>query len=216
MYGHLICKIAIYFISGKQNLSVHVYGECPHCQSTVALFSKKDVSTRSWFYDDALVSTPLPFFLNYTSDSLIKGHINGFIFKVWQWQKDSQELSPLTQIHHRSLPHESEDYQMYPVTESIILLSFYENMTHYINVSMNEVYVICKGPNLNDCQPDYKNREYSMEIADLDRDNLLELIRYYSSYQKVEENGIENWDLVSKLTVFRLAEELPKLYKNRK
>lgn len=180
----------------------------------MALFYKKDVIVQSWSYAEAVVSAPIPFFLNYTGDASINGHINGFIFKVWQWQKDYEEFSSSTQVHHRQLEGGSKNYRLYPITESVILLSFYGNYTHDINVSMNEVYVICKRQQLNDCQPDYRNRQYSLQNADLDRDNSLELVRYYSSYQKDEQN--DNWNLISQLTVFRLAEELPKLYKNEK
>lgn len=169
-----------------------------------------------WAYKDAFVSTPLPFYLKYAGDSLVNGHINGFIFKIWHWERDSELLSSSTQVQHRLLPGGNKKFRLYSVVESVILLSFYQNYTHDINVSMNEVYVMCEGPNLNNCQPDYKNRQFSLQIADLDRDNSLELIRYYSSYQKDEQNGIENWNLISKLTVFKLAEELPKLYKNKK
>lgn len=202
--------------TGKQKLTVHVYGQCPHCQSSVALFYNRDKVVKSWFYENAQVSAPIPFYLNYTGDTLVDSHINGFIFKVWQWKKDSGELSSSTQVHQRQLPEDYKNYHLYPVTESVVLLSFYENYTHNINVSMNEVYVICKGQNFNDCQPNYEDRQYSLQIADLDRDNSLELISYYSSYQKEERNGIDNWNVMSKLTVFRLAEELPKLYKNKK
>lgn len=191
-----------------------MYGQCPHCQSSVSLFYKKDVIVKSWTYEDALVSAPVPFYLNYTSNSLINGHINGFIFKVWKWQKDSDSLSSSMKVHQRRITN-SNKYRLYPVTESVILLSFYGNFTHDDNVSMSEIFVICKEHDLNDCQPDYRNRQYSLQIADLDRDNSLELIKYYSSYEK-DENGDDNWSLVSELSVFRLAKELPKLYKTKK
>lgn len=199
--------------SGKQKLTVNVYGQCPQCRSSVALFYKKNVIVKSWSYEDALVTAPVPFYLNYTSNSLVNGHINGFIFKVWQWQKDSQAISPSTKVHQQKILKNTK-YRLYPVIERVVLISFYANFTHDVNVSMSEIYVICKEQDLNDCQPDYRNRQYSLQIADLDRDNSLELVKYYSTYQKDKEN--DNWGLISELSVFRLAKELPKLYKNKK
>lgn len=204
------------FFSGKEKLSVNVYGQCPNCRSSVELFYKKEVVNRSWKYEHALVSAPVPFYLDYTRDPLVNGHINGFIFKIWQWQNNSEELTSSTEVHQRPVAVNNTKYRLYPVIESVVLLSFYKNVSHDINVSMSEIFIICKNQDLNDCQPDYRNRQYSLEIADLDRDNSLELIRYYSSYQKDEKNGNDNWNLISELTVFRLAKELPKLYKSKK
>lgn len=202
--------------AGTQKLSVNVYGQCPHCQSSVALFSKKDVVEKSWLYEDALVSAPVSFYLNYTSDPLLKGDINGFIFKVWHWQKNTEELSPSAEVHQRPILGNNKKYRLYPVIESVVVLSFYKNFSHDVNVSISDIFLICKDQDLNDCQPDYRYRQYSLLIADLDRDNSLELVRYYSSYKKEKQNRSDNWSLLSELTVFRLAKELPKLYMSKK
>lgn len=209
-------KLLLNLFSGKEKLSVNVYGQCPNCRSSVELFYKKEEVNKSWKYEQALVSAPVSFYLDYASDPLINGHINGFIFKVWQWQNNSEELSPSTKVLERPIDVYKKKYRLYPVTESVVLLSFYKNFTHDINVSMSEIFIICKNQDLNDCQPDYRNRHHSLKIADLDRDKSLELIRYYSSYQKDERTGYENWNLISELTVFRLANELPKLYRSKK
>lgn len=202
------------FILGNHKLSLEIYGPCPLCQSKLTLYDSKDVIIKVLTYKNTFVTDPVPFELNYPNVLSSDNHINGFIFKTWEWNDTPKKLTPVTHVHKRNIPIYNETYHLNEVTERVVLIIFHQNDTPVINISMTEVYVICNRPepDVMDCQPDYKNQKKSLLLADLDHDNSLELISYYTSYIKMDENGYDVWNLVSKVKVFRLESELPKLY----
>lgn len=79
-----------------------------------------------------------------------------------------------------------------------------------INASSTEIHQICHSVNGSEpkCQPSVDNQKDSLLVEDLEHDASRELVSFYSSYV---QKG-EDWNLMSSLTVFRLEEELPKMY----
>ncbi|KAG5889536.1 hypothetical protein JTB14_036627 [Gonioctena quinquepunctata] len=179
-----------FYEAGNRKLLVENLNHCPHCE--------------------------VPFSLSPTKENLalLKGHLSGFLLKIWFWQDNSRKLPPATRIYKRSTPVHNETYHLNQVSERVLLITLRENDTQIENVSDSDIYLICNGPEHDNCQPDHKNQRNSLLIADLDQDNSLELVSYSSTYEKREEDGHEAWHLISKLKVFRLENELPKLFDN--
>lgn len=187
---------------------------CPHCRTIISILNANYSSIKSWSYSNAFAMKPVIFTLKSKESRIgnLKGYLKGFIVKIWEWQKNSLKISPFTRVFRRSVPSHNETYHINEVTESIMLITFQENDVQIINVSMIDIYLICNGPGHSNCQPDYQEQENSLLIADLDHDDSIELISYYSTYVNKKENGYDYWHLVSKLKVFRLESELPTLF----
>ncbi|XP_028149286.1 uncharacterized protein LOC114342683 [Diabrotica virgifera virgifera] len=202
---------------GDRKLTVENVNTCPKCQSTVTLYSANQTKLNFWTFDNSIVMQPVPFKFPVVKPNIYssKGYITGFILKMWYWQDKSIKLSPVTRIYKRSVPVHNETYHLNKVSEQVLLLLLKENDAQLENVSLTDVYLICNGPAHSNCQPDYKNQENSILIADLDFDNSLELISYSSSYKEIEIDGYETWHLTSKLNVFRLESEFSKLFENK-
>ncbi|KAJ8949316.1 hypothetical protein NQ318_006741, partial [Aromia moschata] len=202
-------------ISGNKKLRVENFNNCPHCKSTISFYNSS-TKLKEWPYQNAFVMTPIPFSFQSTKDNIIslRGHVNGFILKIWEYRKFSKKLSANFKVSKRSIPVNNQSYYMNEISERIVLITFNETDTHIINASLTDVYQICNGPNYpNNCQPDHKGQQNSLLIADMDHDGSQELISYSSSYvNKDNDDGSKNWHLVSYLKVFRLENELPTFY----
>ncbi|CAH1170076.1 unnamed protein product [Phaedon cochleariae] len=200
--------------TGTHKLIVENQNHCPHCEAVISLYNSNNTTLGVWTFQNAIVLTPVPFSLHRTKENTLslKGHLNGFIFKIWKWQENSRKLSPVTKVYKRSIPVHNETYHLNEVSERVVLITLRENDTQIENVSVTDIYLICNGPEHDNCQPDYKNQQNSLLIADLDHDDSLELVSYHSTYLRKDEDGYEAWHLVSRLKVFRLENELPKLF----
>ncbi|CAH1985788.1 unnamed protein product [Acanthoscelides obtectus] len=202
------------FQTGNRKLIVKNENTCPHCHSTITLYGN---NSKEWSYTNAYTMRPVPYSLRPTETNMValKGHIYGFILKIWEWKEHSRKLAPGTRVYKRSVAVHNETYHLNNVTERFILIVFNENDTRIINVSMTDLCIICNGPDRTNCQPNYEDQQDSLSVVDLDDDGALELISFYSTYERRDEEGYEAYYLVSKLNVFRLESELPKLYGNK-
>ncbi|CAH1101524.1 unnamed protein product [Psylliodes chrysocephalus] len=201
-----------FYQAGDKKLIIENLNICPICQSVVTLYSSNNTKLHLWKFDNAVVMNPIPFtFPSSRPLYSFETYIHGFILKMWYWQDNSLKLSPVTRIYKRNVPVHNETFHLNKVSERIILIILKENDVQIENVSLTDIYLICNGPQHNNCQPDFNNQKDSLLIADLDFDNSLELISYSSSYKKIDINGDDTWHLTSKINVFRLESEFPKL-----
>lgn len=162
--------------------------------------------------------TPVPYYFQSTEDNMVslKGHVHGFILKIWQWENYSKKLPPTARVFKRSLPKYNRTYYLNEISEMVALITFNETDRHIINASLTDRYQICTEPDdPSACKPDHIDERDSLLIADMDHDNSQELISYSSSYMKREDEGNDNWHLVSFVKVLRLENELPKLYESK-
>lgn len=162
--------------------------------------------------------TPVPYSFQSTEDNMVslKGHVHGFVLKIWEWKNYSKKLPPTAKVYKRSLPQHNKTFYLNEVSEIVAMITFNETDTHIINASLTDRYQICTEPDdANVCQPATKNQQDSLLIADMDHDSSQELISYSSSYIKREDEGKDNWRLVSFVKVLRLEDELPKLYESK-
>ncbi|KAJ8970616.1 hypothetical protein NQ314_001151 [Rhamnusium bicolor] len=203
-------------VKSNRKLTIENYDHCPHCRSIISFYDSNNTKLKAWPYQNAFVMSPIPVSFQSTKDNIIslKGHVNGFILKIWEWREyPKKKLTSTARVYKRSVPIHNKTYYLNEISERAVLITFNETDTHIINASSTDIYQICNGPEEeNSCQPDYKNQQNSLLIADMDHDNSQELISYSSSYVKRDEDGNESWHLVSYLKVFRLESELPKLY----
>ncbi|XP_018569532.1 uncharacterized protein LOC108909627 [Anoplophora glabripennis] len=205
----------VIYETGNHKLTIENYGSCPHCQSTISLYGSNNTKLNVSIYANAYVMAPLPYSFQSTEDNMVslKGHIHGFILKIWQWRNHFKKLPPTARIFKRSLPIYNKTYYLNEISEIVVLITFNETDRHIINASLTDRYQICMEPDdLNSCEPDHEDERDSLLIADMDHDNSLELISYSSSYIKRPDEGSDNWHLVSFVKVLRLENELRKLY----
>nr|XP_023014434.1 uncharacterized protein LOC111504154 isoform X2 [Leptinotarsa decemlineata] len=204
----------VFYVTGDRKLLVENLNHCPHCEGVISLYNTNNTKLYTQSFKNAVIMTPVPFSVTSSKENIVnlKGHLHGFILKIWLWQDNSKKLSPSTRVYKRSIPVHNETFHLNQVSERVVLITLRENDTQVENVSDSDIYLICNGPEHDNCQPDHKNQQYSLMIADLDQDSSLELVSYSSTYEQREEEGYEAWHLISKLKVFRLESELPKLY----
>ncbi|XP_056633781.1 uncharacterized protein LOC130443259 [Diorhabda sublineata] len=209
--------IETFYEIGDKKLTVQNFNQCPKCQSIITLYSSNNTKLNFSKFDNAVIMKPVCFKFPVIEPNIYssKGFISGFILKMWYWEEKTVKLSPVTRIYKRNIPVHNETYHLNKVSERILLIILKENDVQIENVSVTDIYLICNGPQHNNCQPDYKNQENSISVADLDFDNSLEIISYSSSYKQIEINGDETWHLTSKLNVVRLENEFSNLFENK-
>ncbi|CAG9864053.1 unnamed protein product [Phyllotreta striolata] len=205
-----------YIKAGNKKLVVNNINICPKCNSIVTLFDSNNTKVDSWTFDNTIIMNPIPFtFPSSRPLYSFETYIHGFILKMWYWQEDSLKLSPVTRIYKRNVPIHNETFHLNKVSERVILIILKDNDVRIENVSLTDIYLICNGPQHHNCQPNHNNQKDSLLIADLDFDNLMELISFSSTYKQIDVDGYDTWHLTSKLNVFRLESEFPKLLKNK-
>ncbi|XP_019872265.2 uncharacterized protein LOC109600546 [Aethina tumida] len=203
------------YVLGNRKLIVNNNGKCPECYSIVTLHTDTEKQLKTWNYKGYIMK-PVTFTFQSTKSNVatLKGHLNGFILKLWDWM-DSKKMQNPFKKSKRSLPLNNDTSIIYRVTERVMLITFNSTDIRLINASMVDITQICLKEEKEDytCQPDHKNQEDSLLIADLDQDHSQELISHTSTYLNRSEGGKESWYLMSYLKVFRLEGELPKMYK---
>ncbi|KAH1002311.1 hypothetical protein HUJ04_008409 [Dendroctonus ponderosae] len=199
----------------NRKLTVTNEPNCPKCHSQLALFDENGKLMKPWKYDNAYIMNPRPFSFqsSYGNKSRLRGHLNGFIVKIWLWTEHYRKLRPTQRINKRSVfGYELKNFTYYStdIIENVMLITFNDSDVQIINASSTEIHQICKSVNGSepDCQPSVENQKDSLLVEDLEHDSSRELVSYSSSYV---QKG-EDWNLMSSLTVFRLEEELPKMY----
>lgn len=93
--------------------------------------------------------------------------------------------------------------------ETIVLIVFNSTDTRIVNTSQSNIIQFCQE---NHCQPDLNYQENSLLVADLDKDGSQELVSYYTSFTKNNDNLENSYKLVTYVQLLRLEAELPKLY----
>lgn len=190
----------------ERKLLINNKGNCPNCTSRITLIDEKtNEQVLDWSYSNTYVMAPKTFTFSATKENLqlLKGHINGFILKLWQWTGHSTNF-----INH------VKSNKINVIKEKIMLLTFNNTDFHIINASSNNINQLCISINkgLLECQPNIQNQNDSLLITDLNQDNSLELVSYSSSYEfKIATN---KWHLISNIKLIRLEAELPKLYES--
>lgn len=196
---------------GTRKMTVKNIGVCPNCRGTIELMETKSLKVDTWAYNNASIMTPKIFHFQPSKENLalFKGHINGFIVKIWHWSSDQKQ-----NIYKRTADSKNTTYFINTISERVVLITFNDTNIHVINASLSEINQICFASNGECiCQPDIKSQEKSISVGDLDQDGSQELISYSSSYVIKEESA--NWTLVSSIKVIRLEAELPKLYEEK-
>ncbi|XP_017768239.1 PREDICTED: uncharacterized protein LOC108556579 [Nicrophorus vespilloides] len=182
-------------ILNGRSLFVKNEGKCPNCRASLDLVnhsSKVPIWTKT--LEKTFAMRPVTFSFKGTQNyQALKGHMNGFILKLWSW-------------NHSNITAQNN------VSEKIVLITFNDTNVHEINVSYSQITQIC----LKDgqCQPDFSDENDSLMINDLDLDGELELISYSSGF-KCPRESIETCKLISSIEVVRLEGELPKLYASK-
>ncbi|KAJ8924804.1 hypothetical protein NQ315_000958 [Exocentrus adspersus] len=199
--------------TGNCKLMIENLGPCPHCRSIVSLYRpNNNTKIKELRYDNAYVMTPISYTFKENSIVSLKGHVYGFILKIWEW-KDSKKLPPTVRVYKRSLPANNKTYYLNEISEIGVLITFNETDTRIINASLVDRFQICTNTNnVSNCQPEYLTQRDSLLIADMDHDRSQELISYSSSYVRKEGVDGDGWHLVSFVKVLKLENELPKLY----
>lgn len=206
------------FIIGNRKLLVNNVGICPNCRASIELIDLNTRKKQTWFYNNASVLTPKLFHFRATKSNLqlFKGHITGFILKIWQWTDtnipDKKLMRSSESKRHASS--KNSTFVTNTIVERVVLITFNESNVHVINASLTEITQLCV-PFYDDyiCQPDLHSQENSVSVGDLDQDGSQELISYSSSFIRRED--IQDWMLISNITVIRLEAELPKLYEEK-
>ncbi|EEZ99588.2 hypothetical protein TcasGA2_TC001575 [Tribolium castaneum] len=207
------------FIVGNRKLLVNNVGICPNCRASIELIDLNTRKKQTWYYNNASVLSPKLFHFRATKSNLqlFKGHITGFILKIWQWVETNipdRKLMRSESKRHAYYNSKNASFVTNTVTERVVLITFNESNVHVINASLVEVTQLCV-PFYDDyiCQPDLHGQENSVLVGDLDQDGSQELISYSSSFVKRED--VQDWMLISNITVIRLEAELPKLYEEK-
>lgn len=201
------------FRVSDRKLIVTNRGACPDCSTNITLIDEKTGKRIiNWFHLSSYTMTPTSFSFNPTKTnlSLLKGHVNGFILKFWQWSGNPKQKT----IAKRNIP--TTNMTINAITERIVLVTFNNTNFHIINASSVDIVQLCF---LNEngssrCQPDLENQTESLLIADLDDDESQELVSFSTSFEKASLG--EKWRLVSSMKLIRLEAELPQLYEGAK
>lgn len=183
-------------------------GTCPNCIANITLIDETtERHILNWSYTDTYAMVPKPFTFSSTKQNvyLLKGHLNGFIIKLWQWIGVSKNVLN---------PKKSSNDTMNVIKEKIILLTFNSTDYHIINASSNNINQLCISLNkgYEECQPNLQNQNDSLLIADLNDDKSLELVSYSSTYEFLASTN--QWHLITNIKLIRLEAELPKLYES--
>lgn len=202
------------YMAGNRKLVVKNGPTCPKCHCEMTLYDDKDQVLKTWPYNNAFIMNPKPFAFESSKvkNLQLQGHLNGFIVKIWQWTERVSKIRPTQRVNRRSVPfsHSNETWFTTEVSEGVVMITFNDTDVHVINASFTEINQICRKDlkDLPNCQPSVDNQKDSLLVQDLDHDSSKELISFYSSYVKKEDD----WHLISYMKVLRLEEELPKLY----
>ncbi|CAG9770644.1 unnamed protein product [Ceutorhynchus assimilis] len=203
------------FFAGNRKLTVNNGDNCPKCHCVLTLYDDKDSILKTWTYEYAFIMNPKSFSFDPSKGkkTKLRGHLNGFILKIWQWSEHYKKLRPTQRINKRSLIYSgaNETFFSTEVTETVVFITFNDTDVHVINASYTTLNQICRKHESN-CQPSMENQKDSLLVHDLENDSSKELVNFYSSYVR---RG-EDWHLVSNVKVVRLEEELPLLYGNKK
>ncbi|XP_076272239.1 uncharacterized protein LOC143203819 [Rhynchophorus ferrugineus] len=197
------------YTAGNRRLRINNSIYCTECKSFMSLMGMDSNEVlKSWSFPNAFIMNPKPFSFkpSETKRAQLKGHLNGFIVKIWQWSEHYRRLRP---VNKRSVQptNSSEAFFSTEVSERVVLITFNETDVQVINASFTEINQVCRMEETN-CQPDVENQRDSLLVADIEHDSSTELVSFYSSYTK--RGG--DWHLTSYVKVLRLEEELPKLY----
>lgn len=206
-----------YNLNGRR-LIINNIGTCPRdCRVDITLVDEKSGrNIISWSYQSSYALTPASFSFKATKANLesLKGHINGFILKLWQWYgyKPKEKKRRYNSNITKRLVGTNGTIQVNSIMERVVLITFNNTNFHVINASLTEITQLCFPENYKfHCQPSLENQNNSLLISDLDMDGSQELVSYSSTF--VKKNDLkENWQLVSNMKVIRLEAELPKLY----
>lgn len=195
---------------GGHKLLINNTGICPDCQSTMILLDNNNNQLWSLSHVNSYAMKPTLFAFKSTKPNMLslKGHINGYVLKLWQWssyrmwEKDHIDkrffFSVVDTTIHTNI-----------INERIVLITFNDTNVHVINASLIEITQLCFPTDGEyKCQPDLTNQKESLFITDLDSDGSQELISYTSTF-KLKDG---TWQLVSNMKVIRIEAELPKLY----
>ncbi|KAJ3661421.1 hypothetical protein Zmor_005816 [Zophobas morio] len=202
----------------NRKLTVNNGGVCPDCHATVDLAEVNAKKKKTWQFNNAYIMNPKVFHFQATQSNLdlFKGHINGFILKIWQWPATnvaSKRNSNYKSVK-RSIFSKNTTYVPNVISERVVLITFNSTNVHVINASLTEINQLCLPSDKEYvCQPDLRSQENSILVGDLDQDGSQELISYSSGFVKKEDS--EEWSLVSNIKVIRLEAELPKLYEEK-
>lgn len=219
----------------QRRLTINNIGECPNCRLNLSLI-RADTLEQLWSAQFvgtyALESlAQFSFRVTRTNAQSLRGHLNGFIVKLWQYD-DFRPVYRTGSWNGAS----NVTVQVNNIFERVVLITFNDTNVHVINASLVNITQLCfPGRPIhsshNDsqqhqgttrlqlkCQPDIRNQAESILIADLDRDDSQELISYSSTFECGEEGGVsvDGCQLVSSVKVIRLEAELPKLYESAK
>lgn len=189
-----------YILSGHK-LEVQNVGKCPDCHTNIGLvhLAKDNKRLLGWSRPRAYAMRPIPYsFKNTRKNAMyLKGHLNGFVMKLWQWTE-----APSVSLNGSTIKRNA-------LLEKVLLISFSDTDFQVINVSMVSITQLCFPTGL-DCQPALMQRNDSLLLTDLDMDGAQELINYSSSYKCGEEDA--TCHLVSRMEVVQLETEMAKLY----
>lgn len=212
------------FIIGNRKIIINNSGTCPDCKANIELIELKSDKKKILPYDKAFVMTPKPFHFQSTKSNiqLFKGHITGFILKVWQWsdvKSASKKPSKKSNLYRRNIMLKNDTYFINVINERVILITFNDTSEHIINASLTEIHQLCFPTSKKEekiCQPDIESQENSLLVGDLDQDGSQELISYSSTFierdKRSDDDFSQHWSLVSNIKLIRLENELPKLY----
>lgn len=208
-----------YYVNNGYKLQVKNIGKCPMCFTNISLFDvKTNKILRNYHYSNTYTMKPTQFSFKPTKTNLLalRGHINGFILKLWQWPiktkypKQFVNFDQNIRLIKRNIPITNTSLARSTIiSERVVLMLFNDTDIHVTNSSSTEIVQYCFQKEKEDiiCQPDLANQEESMLIDDLDGDGLQELISFSSSFDMRK-----NHRLISNIKVICLEEELPKLY----
>ncbi|XP_014220494.1 uncharacterized protein LOC106648262 isoform X1 [Trichogramma pretiosum] len=162
---------------------------CPYadtCRSKVQLtlkYGNKSLDIWNHTATDSFVSQPAR--MNITEVE----HTTGFAVKFWNWTateiKKNETYS--TKLHQQKF------------SERVTIVYVNGTDVHAMNASQIEINQICKGL---DCQPSLPQEIYSIAIADINEDGILELISYRTSYSS--DKNINTATLASVIQVIKL------------
>ncbi|XP_022911625.1 uncharacterized protein [Onthophagus taurus] len=189
-------------------LIVNNVGICPECHTNLTLYNDKNTSVWMLSQSNSFVMKPTTFSFQSTKSNLIslRGHLNGFIIKYWQYTLVQEKK------YLKDTPNllQTDQSPMNLINEGVVLITFNETDVHVINASLTQIAQMCFLVNNSEdvCQPALESQENSLAVNDLDQDGSLELITYDTKYVDVDGN----WKLFSEMKVIRLETELPKLY----
>ncbi|KAL1518106.1 hypothetical protein ABEB36_001779 [Hypothenemus hampei] len=200
------------FKLGNRKLSLKNGPNCPKCHPSLTLYDQNDQVLKNWSYNNAFITNPKAFSFEKGLKEKLQGHLNGFVMKIWKWSEQYKKLRPAERINRREMTSHmrNETFFSTDVTESVVLITFNDTNTNEINASYTHITQICRNSE-NDCQPSVDSHKDSLLVEDLENDSSKELVSYYSSYLR----NNNDWDLKSFVKALRLEDELPKLYGNK-